>query len=68
MTEKDPLDTQAEREADAAGAEAASIGGPNPDEDVDPSERPVREGGGGESEGAELTEEQLRESAEHGEA
>lgn len=65
MTERDPLDTRADREADAAAAEAGSIGG-RADEDVDPAERPVREAGGGEAEGFEQAEEDLREHAEHG--
>jgi hypothetical protein len=43
------------------------IGGRGSHEDLDPAERPVREGGGGESEGFEDAEEQLIENAEHGE-
>jgi len=47
--ERDPI---AEEEAEAAAAEAARIGGPAPDDPVeDPAQRPVAEGGGGESEG-----------------
>lgn len=52
-------------EARAAAEEAASIGGPDPYPDLDPEERPVAEGGGGESEGFEQAEEELRRSAEH---
>jgi hypothetical protein len=67
MSERDPLDERAEREADAAGAEAGSIGG-RADENEDPAARPVEEAGGGEAEGFEQAEEDLREQAEHGEA
>ena len=65
MSERDPVDVEAEREADAAAAEAGSIGGRAP-EDEDPAARPVSEAGGGESEGFELAEEDLVEQAEHG--
>jgi hypothetical protein len=65
MSERDPLDERAEREADAAAAEAGSIGGRAPD-DEDPAARPVEEAGGGESEGFEQAESDLREQAEHG--
>jgi hypothetical protein len=53
-------------EEEAAAEEAGSIGGRAGDEDLDPAERPVIEGGGGEAEGRELAEEELREHAEHG--
>jgi hypothetical protein len=66
MSERDPIELDAEAEAEAAAAEAAAIGGPDPDGGVDPAERPVREGGGGEAEGFELAEEDLREHASHG--
>jgi hypothetical protein len=66
MTERDPQDLHAEREADAAAHEAAGIGGRAP-EDEDPARRPVEEAGGGESEGFEQAEADLRENAEHGE-
>ena len=60
--DRDPI---AEEEAEAAAAEAARIGGPAPDDPVeDPAQRPVAEGGGGESEGFELAEEELVENAE----
>ena len=65
MSERDPSDVQAEQEADAAAAEAGSIGGRAPD-DEDPAARPVEEAGGGESEGFEQAEEELREQASHG--
>jgi hypothetical protein len=65
MTERDPRDVHAEREADAAAHEAAGVGGRAP-EDEDPARRPVDEAGGGEAEGFEQAEEDLRENAEHG--
>jgi len=62
--ERDPI---ADEEADAAGAEAARIGGPAPDDGVDdPAQRPLVEGGEGEAEGFELAEEELVDNAEHG--
>lgn len=62
--ERDPI---AEEEAEAAAAEAARIGGPTPDDNVDdPAQRPVIEGGEGEAEGFELAEEELIDNAEHG--
>jgi hypothetical protein len=66
MSERDPEDLQAEREADAAAHEAAGVGGRAP-ADEDPARRPVDEAGGGESEGFERAEDDLRENAEHGE-
>jgi hypothetical protein len=53
------------KEEEAAADEAGSIGGQR-DDSVDEAERPVAEGGGGESEGAELSEEELIDEAEHG--
>jgi hypothetical protein len=67
MSERDPQDLQADREADAAAHEAAGVGGRAP-EDEDPARRPVDEAGGGEAEGFERAERDLRENAEHGEA
>jgi len=55
-----------EREEAAAAAEAGSIGGRR-DPSGDEAERPVSEGGGGEAEGFELAEDELRDEAEHGE-
>ena len=69
--ERDPRqqddDPFADEEAELAGAEAAAIGGVAGDEDdFDPAERPVREGGGGEQEGFEIAESDLVEHASHG--
>jgi hypothetical protein len=62
--ERDPI---ADEEADAAAAEAARIGGPAPDDQVeDPARRPLVESGEGEAEGFELAEEQLIDNASHG--
>jgi hypothetical protein len=58
-------DRLAEQEAAAAAAEAAQIGGPAPDEDLDPAERPVVEGGGGVAEGFEQAEADLIRQASH---
>ncbi|HEV7770433.1 MAG TPA: hypothetical protein VGO66_07220 [Solirubrobacterales bacterium] len=72
MSESSPereerVDPIAEEEAEAAAAEAARIGGPTPDDNVDdPAQRPVAEGGEGEAEGFELAEEELIDRAEHG--
>jgi hypothetical protein len=65
MTENDPQDQRARQEADAAAAEAGSIGGRR-DEDEDPATQAVEEAGGGESEGFEQAEEDLAEHAAHG--
>jgi hypothetical protein len=65
MSERDPIDRTVEDEAAAAAAEAGDIGGRARD-DEDPAMRPVEEAGGGESEGFELAEEELREHAERG--
>lgn len=71
MTDRpDPL---ADEEARAAAAEAGHIGGRptrelEADMDHDPAMEPVYEAGGGEAEGFELAEEELREHAEHGPA
>lgn len=55
-----------QEEADLAAREAAQIGGRAGDESLDPAERPVREGGGGEAEGFEEAEAALIEHASHG--
>jgi hypothetical protein len=55
-----------EQEVDAAAREAAGIGGVAGDEDLDPAERAVIEGGGGEAEGFEEAEGFLIEHASHG--
>ncbi len=53
-------------EVDAAAAETAEIGGVAGDEDLDPAQRPVLEGGGGYAEGFEQAEEALIEHTSHG--
>jgi hypothetical protein len=69
MTDRpDPL---ADEQARAAAREAGAIGGRptrdlEPDVDHDPAMEPVEEAGGGEAEGFELAEEELRENAEQG--
>lgn len=61
-------ENRAAHEERAAAAEAAAIGGdPGAELTEDPAEQPVTEGGGGEAEGFEVAEDQLREHAEHGE-
>jgi|HubBroStandDraft_6_1064221.scaffolds.fasta_scaffold164778_2 hypothetical protein len=55
-----------EEEIDAAAREAAGIGGVAGDEELDPAQRPVIEGGGGEAEGFEEAEAFLIEHASHG--
>jgi hypothetical protein len=64
MSEQDPRDVR--DETAAAAHEAAGIGG-RAREDEDPARRPVDEAGGGQAEGFEQAEEDLRENAEHGE-
>lgn len=54
-----------QEEVDAAAAEAAAIGGIAGDEDLDPSDRAVVEGGGGEAEGFEQAEQALVDHASH---
>jgi hypothetical protein len=59
-------DSEFEQEQiDAAAGEAALIGGVSGDEELDPAERAVSEGGGGEAEGFELAEQALVEHASH---
>jgi hypothetical protein len=60
----DPEILIAEEETLAA-EEAAAIGGRAGDENLDPAERPVREAGGGESEGFEMSEQDLIRHASH---
>jgi hypothetical protein len=69
----DRRDELAEEEAEAAGAEAAAIGGKptrdlDADLDIDESMRPVYEAGGGEEEGFEMAEAELIEHATQGPA
>lgn len=65
MIEREEGEIRAEEEAESAAREAAGIGGPVPDPDIDPAERPRVEGGQGEAEGFELAEEQLGRNASH---
>ena len=53
-------------ETEAAAIEAAQIGGVAGDEDFDPAERPLIEGGGGDGGGFEEAEQALIEHASHG--
>ena len=72
MTDIDPKDGLAEREAAAAAAEAGSLGGrtssdpPGTDGTPDEAERPLVEAGQGEAEGFEQAEQELIEHASHG--
>lgn len=63
MTPDPPYEQE---ETDLAAQEAALIGGRAGDEDLDPAERAVREGGGGEAEGFEEAEAALIDHASHG--
>jgi len=54
-----------QEEIEEAAKEAARIGGITPNDDLDPAERPVAEGGGGESEGFELAQQELIDHATH---
>jgi hypothetical protein len=56
------------REASAAAAEAARIGGAAPHDVEDPAMDPVYQAGGGEQEGWEAAERDLVENATHGDA
>ncbi len=58
-------DELAAEQEEAAAAEAAGIGGPDPQPDTDPEDRPVLEGGGGEAEGFEAAEDELVRAASH---
>jgi len=53
------------QQAEAAAREAAAIGGRAGDEELDPAQRPLVEGGEGVAEGFELAEEELIGAAEH---
>ena len=59
-------DESVAREEAEAAREAAAIGGDRGLEADDPAAQPVEEAGGGEAEGFEQAEDQLREHAEHG--
>jgi hypothetical protein len=65
MTERDPVERDAEREEAEAAREAGKIGGRSGMEDVPEEERPLAEAGQGESEGFEQAEELLEERASH---
>ena len=60
-----PWEDLEEREERLAGEEASRIGGPAPQSDADPAQRPIQEAGGGESEGWEETEAELIRHASH---
>jgi hypothetical protein len=73
MTERDPKqpapdDDLLRKEENAAAAEAGHIGGPAPDYEGDEEERPLAEGGEGEAEGFEQSEQALVEGASHGDS
>lgn len=63
---EEELDPIVEEEAEAAGSEAAHIGGDVPPDTDDPAEQPLIEGGEGEAEGFELAEKDLEDIASHG--
>jgi hypothetical protein len=64
-----PEERSADEQAELAARDAARIGGEvNVAEDMPEADRGVIEGGGGEAEGFELAEQQLQESASHGDA
>jgi len=67
MTEqqRDDHDPLVDEQEEAAAADAAKIGGPNPEPGVDPAERPLVEGGEGYAEGFEQAERQLERNASH---
>jgi len=65
MTERDPIERDAEREEAEAAREAGRIGGRSGMEDVPDEDRPLAESGEGESEGFEQAEELLEERASH---
>lgn len=66
MTEqRDDFDPTVDDEEAAAAAEAAKIGGPDPEPGVDPAERALLEGGEGYAEGFEEAEDELRRFASH---
>jgi hypothetical protein len=65
MTERDPIEREAEREEAEAAREAGNIGGRSGMEDLPEEERPLAEAGEGESEGFEQAERLLEERATH---
>jgi hypothetical protein len=56
------------QQVDAAARDAAAIGGRAGDEDLDPAQRPLAEGGEGVAEGFELAEDAMVEAAQHGDS
>jgi len=69
MTERDQgrkEEQLIDEEAEAAAAEAGEIGGEVPKDTDDPAQQPLIEGGEGEAEGFELAEQQLEDTAGHG--
>lgn len=64
--EPEPGEAEAIEQTERAASEAGSVGGATPEQRLDPAEHPVAEAGGGESEGFELAEQDLVESASHG--
>jgi hypothetical protein len=64
--EKRDDEALAEEETEAAGAEAADIGGEVAKDSEDPAEQPLIEAGEGEAEGFELAERDLENIASHG--
>lgn len=64
--EKREDEALADEEAEAAGAEAADIGGEVAKDSEDPAEQPLIEAGEGEAEGFELAERDLEDIASHG--
>lgn len=66
-TDEQPRDENlVEEESEAAAEEAAHIGGDVQQDSDDPAQRPLIEGGEGESEGFELAEKDLEDIASHG--
>lgn len=61
-----PVDATALEQEQAAAAEAGAIGGTTLTDGLPEAQRPLAEAGEGEAEGFELAEEQLIESASHG--
>lgn len=61
-----PTDDTLDEAEEEAAAEAGAIGGAQPNPGLSEAERPLAEGGEGESEGFELAEDALVESASHG--
>jgi hypothetical protein len=66
MTAESAASPDVEAEAEAAGAEAAQIGGEVAPLSDDPAREPLEEAGEGEAEGFEQAERRLEEIAEHG--